>query len=184
VSAGLGALDEQPRQILSGLEKVVVRESDLGTALAEGLETTMTELTRFECDWGSPPGDTIQDALEEQGMTQVEFAERTGFSKKHVNGLIKGSVAITAETALKLEAVLGPAAAFWLRREMEYREDQARKRMLDDASKHTGWLKEFPLAAMARFGWIRRYPRDRARPALGTGEPCVGRAAARVGDTP
>ena len=117
----------------------------------------MTEKTRFECDWVSPPGDTIEDALEEQGMSQIEFAERTGFSKKHVNGLIKGSVAITAETALKLEAVLGAPAAFWLRREMEYREDLARKKMLNEAAEHTDWLKEFPLADMARFGWIRRY---------------------------
>jgi len=117
----------------------------------------------FECDWVSPPGDTIQDALEELGMSQVEFAERTGFSKKHVNGLIKGNVAITAETALKLESVLGAPAAFWLRREMEYRADLARKKMLDEASKHTDWLKEFPLADMAKFGWIRRHPRDKPR---------------------
>ncbi len=117
----------------------------------------MPEAPRFACDWISPPGDTIEDALKELGMTQVEFAERTGFSKKHVNGLIKGSVAITAETALKLEAVLGAPAAFWLRREMEYREDLARTKALDEAAANKEWLKEFPLAEMVRFGWIRRH---------------------------
>lgn len=116
----------------------------------------MTEATRFDCDWVSPPGDTIEDALEEQGMTQAEFAKRSGFSKKHVNGLIKGNVAITAETALRLEAVLGAPAAFWLRREMEYREDLARKKMLDEAEAHVDWLQEFPLSDMIKFGWIRQ----------------------------
>ena len=123
----------------------------------------MIDTPRFECDWVSPPGDTIADALEELGMTQAELAERSGFSKKHVNGLIKGKVAITAETALKLEAVLGAPARFWLRREMEYREDLARKKMLDEAAGYTDWLKEFPLADMAAFGWIRRHPRDKPR---------------------
>lgn len=96
----------------------------------------MTSQARFEVDWVSPPGDTIADALEELGMTQAEFAARTGFSRKHVNGLIRGSVAITAETALKLEAVLGAPGSFWLRREIEYREDLARKKTLDEASRH------------------------------------------------
>lgn len=117
----------------------------------------MTKTTRFECDWVSPPGDTIEDALEEQGITQAEFAKRTGFCKKHVNGLIKGKVEITAETALKLEAVLGSPASFWLRREIEYQEDLARQRALEKAYEHVEWLKEFPLADMAKFGWIRRY---------------------------
>ncbi len=30
--------------------------------------------TQFEADWLSPPGDTIADALEEQGWSQAEFA--------------------------------------------------------------------------------------------------------------
>jgi HTH-type transcriptional regulator/antitoxin HigA len=101
----------------------------------------MTDTTRFECDWVSPPGDTIADALEERGMTQIEFAERTGFSKKHVNGLIEGSVAITAETALKLESLLGSTASFWLGRELEYQEDLARKKRLEEAAEHADWLK-------------------------------------------
>ncbi len=117
----------------------------------------MTETARFECNWVSPPGDTIADALEEQGITQAEFARRAGFSRKHVNGLIRGNVAITAETALKLEAVLGMPASFWLRREAEYREDLARQRALEEAAPHVEWLEEFPLAEMARLGWIRRH---------------------------
>ena len=82
----------------------------------------MTEHRVVERDWASPPGDTIADALDELGMTQVEMATRTGFSEKHIHQLIEGKAAITAEAALKLEAVFGEPAHFWLRREAQYRE--------------------------------------------------------------
>ncbi len=117
----------------------------------------MTNSMPFESDWVSPPGETIEDALEELGMTQAEFAQRSGFSRKHVNGLIKGKVAMTAETALKLEAVLGAPSSFWLRREMEYREDLARRKALDDAAQLKDWLKELPLRELINLGWFNEY---------------------------
>jgi len=117
----------------------------------------MTSNVPFDSDWVSPPGDTIEDALEELGMTQVDLALRTGFSKKHVNGLIKGKVALTADTAMKLEAVLGAPSTFWLKREMEYQEDLARRRSLDEAESHKDWLKEFPLRELIRLGWITEH---------------------------
>ena len=82
----------------------------------------MTEPREFEPDWLSPPGDTIVDVLEERGWTQAELAERTGYTRKHVNDLVKARVAITPDTALRLEATLGSTAHFWLRREALYRE--------------------------------------------------------------
>ncbi|MCA9682079.1 MAG: HigA family addiction module antidote protein [Myxococcales bacterium] len=86
----------------------------------------MTE-TSFHPDWVSPPGDTIADALEEQGMTQADLAIRTGFSRKHVNDLIRGRATITADTAMRLESVVGGSARFWLDREVQYREAMARR---------------------------------------------------------
>ncbi len=124
--------------------------------------TTMTRSTPFKGDWVSPTCDTILDALEELGMNQAEFASRMGFSKKHVNGLIQGKVAITAETALKLEKVLGAPTRFWLQREGEYREDLARRKAEKEALTQKEWLKEFPLTQMAKWGWFRRIPRNPA----------------------
>ena len=83
--------------------------------------TTMTSTQPFQPDWVSPPGDTIGDALEELRMSQADLALRTGFTRKHVNRLVKGNVAITAEAAVRLEAVLGEPASFWLSREAQYR---------------------------------------------------------------
>ncbi len=88
----------------------------------------MTEnLDRFEPEWPlPPPGDTILDILEEKNWTQSEFARRTGYTIKHVSRLIRGKAAITKNTALQLERVLGSSAEFWLSREAKYRQAIAR----------------------------------------------------------
>ncbi|MGH8583514.1 MAG: HigA family addiction module antitoxin, partial [Gammaproteobacteria bacterium] len=70
--------------------------------------------TPFRPDWVSPPGDTIADLLEERDWSQVELAGRLGYTTKHVSQLINGKAAITEDTALRLERVLGGGAGFWL----------------------------------------------------------------------
>ena len=50
-------------------------------------------------NWASPPGDTIVDLMEERGWTRVVLARRLGFSARHLNQLINGSVSITNDTA-------------------------------------------------------------------------------------
>ena len=69
----------------------------------------------------SSPGDTIVDILEERGWSQSEFAERTGYTAKHVNLLIRGKASISEDVALRLEKVLGGTARFWLARDEGYR---------------------------------------------------------------
>ena len=46
---------------------------------------------------------------------------------KTINEIIKGKTAITSETALQLERVIGIPANFWLAREARYREYLAKK---------------------------------------------------------
>ena len=52
---------------------------------------------QFEPNWVSPPGDTILDLLEERGWLQNEFAERAGYTPKHVSLLINGKAPITPD---------------------------------------------------------------------------------------
>lgn len=118
----------------------------------------MTEPQSFQPNWTSPPGDTIADLLAERGLSQAELAERTGFTKKHINELVHGRASITAETALKLEAVLGSTAAFWLRRESQYREATARRAEEAALELEADWLKELPLNHMVKHGWVKRRP--------------------------
>ncbi|MDE0680093.1 MAG: helix-turn-helix domain-containing protein [Gammaproteobacteria bacterium] len=82
---------------------------------------------QVEPNWVSPPGDTLLDILEERGWLQIEFAERLGYTAKHVSLLIRGKASITGDTALRLERVLGGTASFWLSREAKYRDALARQ---------------------------------------------------------
>ncbi len=116
----------------------------------------MTELEHIP-DWISPPGETILDILDEKGWTQTELAERTDFTRKHINQLVKGKAPINQETALKLERVLGSSVGFWLSREAQYREILARQSELNDLKPYIGWLSELPVNEMIRFGWLKKY---------------------------
>lgn len=109
----------------------------------------------FEPDWLSPPGDTIGDLLDERGWSQTEFAQRIGYTTKHVNQLIRGKAPISQETALRLERVLGSTARFWLQREAEYRETLARRAEQEQFSQDTDWLAELPLREMMHLGWVQ-----------------------------
>ena len=116
----------------------------------------MTDIeVQFEPDWLSPPGDTVADALEEKGWSQAEFAQRIGYTAKHVNQLIRGKAPISEETALRLERVLGSTARFWMKREAEYREAVARRFELDAMRQESAWLTELPVKEMVRFGWVQ-----------------------------
>ena len=102
----------------------------------------------------SPPGDTILDLLEERGWPQNEFAERVGYTSKHVSLLINGKAPITQNTAFRLERVLGGTVRFWLSREARFREAIARED--EQASLHAqeDWLREIPLAHMIKYKWV------------------------------
>lgn len=111
----------------------------------------------FSPDWTSPPGDTLADILAERGWSQTEFAERTGYTEKHISLLINGKASITEETALKLELVVGSNAAFWLSREARYREAHARADEEKALEKEGNWLKKLPLKHMVTCGWVRQF---------------------------
>jgi len=108
-------------------------------------------LFRYEPDVVSPPGETLEEMLEERGMTQKELAQRMGRPLKTVNEIVKGKVALTADTALQLERVLGAPASFWNRREADYREYRSRVEEQQRLAGHEEWLRALPLP------WMRKY---------------------------
>ena len=108
----------------------------------------------YEPDMVTPPGGTLLDMLEEQGMTQVELAKRMGRPLKTINGIIRGKKAITPDTALQLEKVFGTPARFWNKREQRYQEFLARQAENEELAKHYGWLNNFPHHAMQKMGWL------------------------------
>lgn len=88
----------------------------------------MSDARPFNPDWVSPPGETIQDALDELGLSQAELARRMGVTEERVTELIEGKTGLTPEIAGKLELALGEPASFWLQREAVYQQRLARRK--------------------------------------------------------
>ena len=104
-----------------------------------------------------PEGVTLSETLEALGMSQADLAERTGRPKKTINEIVKGKAAITPETALQFERVLGIPASFWNNLERDYRETVARLEEHQRLQRHVDWLKQFPLKAMIQQGWVEAF---------------------------
>ena len=56
----------------------------------------------------------LEEFLKPLGMTQVELAEKIHASYPRVNEIINGKRGITPDTALRLSALFGTSAEFWL----------------------------------------------------------------------
>ncbi|MBD1925140.1 HigA family addiction module antidote protein [Trichocoleus sp. FACHB-90] len=112
---------------------------------------------QYTPNYVSPPGETLEEILEEREMTQAELAERTGRPKKTISEIINGKAAITPETALQLERVLGVPASFWNNRERLYREALAHQEERDRLSEQVAWLDQIPVKDMIKRKWIQSY---------------------------
>jgi HTH-type transcriptional regulator / antitoxin HigA len=112
---------------------------------------------QYAPDYVSPPGETLQEILEERGMSQAELAQRTGRPKKTINEIINAKTAITPETALQFERVLGISASFWNNRERRYRESLAWQEENESLQQQVTWLDQIPVKAMIKASWIRQF---------------------------
>lgn len=82
---------------------------------------------KFQPNYAIPPGETLEECLEEIGMSRNELADSMGRSAKTINEIVKGKAAITPEIALQLERVLRIPASFWNNAERHYRERLAQQ---------------------------------------------------------
>jgi addiction module HigA family antidote len=108
----------------------------------------------YEPDFVTPPGDTLLELLEERGISQSELARRMNRPIKTINGIIRAKKAITPETALQLELVLGAPAHVWLNLEQHYQEHLARRAANESLQTQQTWLNHFPVKAMQQRGWL------------------------------
>lgn len=111
----------------------------------------------FSPEYGSPPGATLRELIEKVGLTQSDLAERTGRPKKTINEIIQNKAAITPETALQLERVLGVPASFWNNLERAYRAAQAREQETATLTQCVFWLNTLPVKEIIKRGWIKAH---------------------------
>jgi addiction module HigA family antidote len=112
---------------------------------------------QFMPDYAVSPGETLAETLKAIGMSQKELAERTGRPLKTINEIIKGKAAITPETALQFERVLGTSAGFWNNLERNYQETLARINEHKRLNQKTDWLRKVPVSRLIKMGWIKKH---------------------------
>lgn len=74
------------------------------------------------------PGRMLLEEIKARHMSQVEFAERTGMTPKHLSEIINGKADVTPEVAIAVEAATGTPASLWLKLQMQYDEVLARQK--------------------------------------------------------
>jgi addiction module HigA family antidote len=91
---------------------------------AEGCEGVTTRRNharyRWTPDYAVLPGETIREAFQERGWTQVQAAAFMGIHQSELSHVINGHRAVSALTALRLEAVTGVSASLWAGLQAQY----------------------------------------------------------------
>lgn len=100
------------------------------------------------------PGTTLEEKLQEMGMSIKEFALRSDKPEKTIIAIIKGASAITQEMAIKFENVTQIPANFWMRHQQRYDEFKIREKLKTIIADATDWAKKFPYAEMAKLNWV------------------------------
>lgn len=115
-----------------------------------------------DADYATSPGQTLQDLMDEQGLTQRDLARRADLSPKHVNQLLHGLVSLSPAVAQKLELVTGMPARMWNQLEALYQSDLQRIQAKRDLEEYSGWLNTLPVKALLKRGVVPEIPDDQA----------------------
>lgn len=73
------------------------------------------------------PGELLKEEIECRGISQKELSRQTGIPYTALNEVLNCKRAITAEYALLIEAALGIESDFWLKMQMDYNLQIARR---------------------------------------------------------
>lgn len=106
-------------------------------------------------NWAVHPGAILEEHLETRGLSQAEFARLAGLTPKHVSTIIKGVNPVTAETAIRLERVLGLKAYVWTGIQARWDLFNARAETKSD-SWTKSWLSMLPIKELKQ----RKYLTD------------------------
>jgi HTH-type transcriptional regulator/antitoxin HigA len=115
-----------------------------------------------DTDYAVPPGETLRELLDEQGLTQRDLARRADLSPKHVNRLLHGLVPLSADVAQRLERVTGTPARIWNSLEAGYRSDLERLRSRRNLVEDAAWLRDLPVKVLVEREILPAQPADKA----------------------
>jgi len=104
-----------------------------------------------------PPGETIREIIESRGMSQLELSRRLGKPHQAVNEIVNGKKAITKDTAILLERVLGLPVHFWVALEQNYQTCLARQKEKSELEEQISTFREFPYRELVKRGFLKDY---------------------------
>lgn len=110
--------------------------------------------TIFISDMAIPPGEYLEEVLEDVEISQAELARRMGRPPQAINEIVKGEKAITPETALQLEQVLGVSAEFWSNLETEFRLILAKKQLQEEIKREENLISNFPYLELSKLSLV------------------------------
>ena len=100
------------------------------------------------------PGETLDEKLQEMGMSVKEFATRVSKPEKTIIAVLKGKSSITPEMAVAFELVTKIPARMWLRHQKRYDEFVARRKREQTLRDDLRWADQFPYEEISRLGWF------------------------------
>lgn len=114
----------------------------------------MTLTNQYSPDKVFHPATTLNEKLEEMGMSRKEFAIRTGKPEKTIIAVLKEESSLTPEMAILFEKVTQIPAQFWINKQARYNEYIARIKHSEAIEIASEWGKEFPYPQMAKHKWV------------------------------
>lgn len=100
------------------------------------------------------PGETLDEKLQEMGMSVKEFATRVSKPEKTIIAVLKGKSSITPDMAVAFEMVTKIPVNMWLHHQKRYDEFIARKKREKSLREGMRWAKKFPYAEISSLGWF------------------------------
>ncbi len=109
-----------------------------------------------------PPGEYLEEVIDDLGMSKDELAKRMNRPAPKLSAIFKGHKAITPDTALQLEKVVRVPAHVWTGLEAEYRlalvrrhQDEEQKLLKEESH----LVKRFRYADLVRMGVVAKKTR-------------------------
>lgn len=110
----------------------------------------------YMSDLAIPPGEYLEEVLDDLELSQAELARRMGRPPQAINEIIKGEKAITPETAIQLEQVVDVPAEFWNNLESGYRLVLAKEQEMLKAQQEIEVVSKFPYLEMSKLGLVKK----------------------------
>ncbi|MDZ4728870.1 MAG: HigA family addiction module antitoxin [Xanthomonadales bacterium] len=81
------------------------------------------------------PGEHLREAMDDWNLTQYQLAKALGVQQTRIGEIIRGRRAISADTALRLARFFETSEEFWMRLQMNYDINVAKRAIGDKVKK-------------------------------------------------